>query len=145
MRSLESPSRPGEWPRPLSILAIGGSLRGDSRDEALLRATSKVVPEGVTVDLFEGLEAVPVFNEDLEGADVDPPGVVHLRRASGRGDGLPIRDPGVQPVGTGCGQEHGRLAVAGRAGPGVVTAFSEWIRLVSPSVVTGEQREQLKS
>lgn len=87
MRSLESPSRPGEWPRPLSILAIGGSLRGDSRNEALLRATSKVVPEGVTVDLFEGLEAVPVFNEDLEGADVDPPGVVHLRRASGRATG----------------------------------------------------------
>jgi hypothetical protein len=144
MRSLESPSRPGEWPRPLSILAIGGSLRGDSRDEALLRATSKVVPEGVTVDLFEGLEAVPVFNEDLEGADVDPPGVVHLRRASGRATGCSFATRST-PVGTGCGQEHGRLAVAGRSGPGVVTAFSEWIRLVSPSVVTGEQREQLKS
>ncbi|MGH8912928.1 MAG: NADPH-dependent FMN reductase [Acidimicrobiia bacterium] len=94
MTRLETPpDAVGESTRPLSILAVAGSLRRDSHNKALLRATSKLAPEGVTIGVFEGLEAIPVFNQDLEGVDGDPPGVIELRRALERADGLLIATP----------------------------------------------------
>ena len=75
----------------MRILGIAGSLRRDSHNRALLRAAAELAPESVTVEVYEGLETVPVFNEDLE---TDPPqGVTSLRRALARADGLLIVTP----------------------------------------------------
>lgn len=76
---------------PVRILGIAGSLRLDSHNRAMLRAAARLAPESVTVEVYDGLETVPVFNEDLE-AD-PPPGVVSLRRALAGADGILISTP----------------------------------------------------
>jgi chromate reductase, NAD(P)H dehydrogenase (quinone) len=54
----------------VQVLGVSGSLREGSHNKQLLEAASGELPPGVTLDLFEGLEEVPAFNEDLER---DPP------------------------------------------------------------------------
>lgn len=76
---------------PVRILGVAGSLRRESHNRAMLRAASRLAPEEVTVTVYDGLEDVPVFNEDLE-AD-PPPGVIALRHALARSDGLLIATP----------------------------------------------------
>ena len=80
-----------DGPRPVRILGIAGSLRRDSHNRAMLRAAARLAPEGVTVEVYDGLEAVPVFNEDLEAEP--PSGVVSLRQALRQADGLLLATP----------------------------------------------------
>jgi chromate reductase len=51
--------------KPVRILGIAGSLRRDSYNRATLRAATELVPEGVTIDIFE-LDGIPGFNQDEE-------------------------------------------------------------------------------
>jgi chromate reductase len=48
----------------MKILAISGSLRRDSHNTALLRAAVDLLPPEVEVYRYEGLAAIPAFNED---------------------------------------------------------------------------------
>ena len=48
------------------ILALCGSLRSISMNAALLRATARLAPPGIRVDLFDGLGRLPLFNPELE-------------------------------------------------------------------------------
>ena len=57
----------------VQILAIPGSLRAGSWNAALLRLAQERAPEGVRVDIWEGLRHVPPFSEDHEGRG-DPRG-----------------------------------------------------------------------
>jgi chromate reductase len=84
---------PPDARRPLRILGVAGSLRRGSHNRALLRAAARLAPESITIEVYDGLDRVPVFNEDLESADGPPPGVVSLRHALGRSDGLLIATP----------------------------------------------------
>jgi chromate reductase len=79
--------------RPVRILAIAGSLRRSSHNRSILRAAARVAPESVTVEVYDGLETVPVFNEDLEGPPHHPSGVDYLRRQLLKSDGLLIATP----------------------------------------------------
>lgn len=83
-------SRPA---RPVTILAISGSLRKGSHNRAVLEAASRLAPPVATITVFDGLANVPVFNEDLEDAPDVPPGVVRLRSAVVASDGLMISTP----------------------------------------------------
>jgi chromate reductase len=75
----------------MRVLAISGSLRAASYNTALLRAAAEVAPAGVEVVLYEGLEALPPYNEDREA---DPgPEVVRLRRDIAAADALLISTP----------------------------------------------------
>ena len=75
----------------MRILAISGSLRRASHNTALLRAAAAMAPEGVDVELFEGLERIPPYNEDL---DADPPSeVARLREEIGAADAVLISTP----------------------------------------------------
>src|ERR1700690_2454994 len=47
------------------ILGIAGSLRKGSYNRAALRAAAGLVPDGVTLEIFD-LEGIPPFNEDEE-------------------------------------------------------------------------------
>lgn len=49
----------------LRILGIAGSLRRQSYNRAALRAAAQLVPDGVTLEIFE-LDGIPVFNQDEE-------------------------------------------------------------------------------
>ena len=74
------------------LLRLSGSLRQDSTNTALLRASTRAAPAGVAVRLFDGLGDLPVFNPDLE-RDPWPPAVTALRAAVRDADGLLIACP----------------------------------------------------
>jgi chromate reductase, NAD(P)H dehydrogenase (quinone) len=63
----------------MRLLAISGSLRAGSYNTALARAAADVAPEGVEVEIFDGLGELPLFDADLEGDD--HPAVRHLRES----------------------------------------------------------------
>lgn len=50
----------------MNILGIAGSLRRDSYNRMLLHAATELAPEGATIDVFEGLDQIPPFNQDDE-------------------------------------------------------------------------------
>jgi len=68
--------------KPLVVLAIPGSTRRASYNRLLLQSAEELAPAGMSLQLYEELGDLPVFNEDLE---TDPPGVVRELRARVRG------------------------------------------------------------
>jgi chromate reductase len=76
----------------LRILAISGSLRPDSYNTKLLRAAEELLPSVVELEFWDGLKAVPPYDEtdDVEPA---PPAVAALREAIARADGILISTP----------------------------------------------------
>jgi chromate reductase, NAD(P)H dehydrogenase (quinone) len=63
----------------MRILGISGSLRSASYNTALLRAAAELAPEGTTLDIYDGLETLPPYNEDRDTDD--PPAEVARLRA----------------------------------------------------------------
>jgi chromate reductase, NAD(P)H dehydrogenase (quinone) len=61
----------------MRILAVSGSLRESSFNTSLLRAAIEAAPEGIELELWEGLGELPLYDDDLEG-DV-PESVQRLR------------------------------------------------------------------
>ncbi|MES1263582.1 MAG: NAD(P)H-dependent oxidoreductase, partial [Peristeroidobacter soli] len=51
---------------PKKILALCGSLRSVSMNAALLRATARLAPADIHVQLFTGIGLLPLFNPELE-------------------------------------------------------------------------------
>lgn len=50
----------------MKVLALSGSLRAVSINAALLRAAARLAPANVSVAVFSGLGALPLFNPDDE-------------------------------------------------------------------------------
>jgi chromate reductase len=71
--------------KPVRILGIAGSLRRGSYNRAALRAATKLLPEGATLDLFE-LDGIPGFNQDDE--QNPPEKVVQLKRRVREADAI---------------------------------------------------------
>jgi len=61
----------------VKVLAVSGSLRADSYNTSLLRAAIEAAPEGVEVELWEGVADLPIYDQDLE---LDFPESVHRLR-----------------------------------------------------------------
>jgi chromate reductase len=76
----------------LRILAISGSLRRDSHNTALLRAAAGCVPAGVELELWDGLKAVPPYDEDDDG-EWAPATVTALRSAVAGADAVLFATP----------------------------------------------------
>lgn len=70
----------------MRLLVISGSLREGSYNTALARASTRLAPDGVEVEVFEGLGELPPFDADRE-ADGDP-AVVHLSESIGEADAV---------------------------------------------------------
>lgn len=75
----------------IRILAISGSLRAASSNTILLRAATKLAPEGIEIALYGGLGDLPHFNPDLEASE--PAAVTDLRLRIRDADGLLISSP----------------------------------------------------
>lgn len=58
---------------PMKILAICGSLRAASLNAMLLRTLSRLAPPDISVQVYEGMATLPLFNPDL---DLSPPATV---------------------------------------------------------------------
>jgi chromate reductase, NAD(P)H dehydrogenase (quinone) len=63
----------------MSVLALSGSLRGDSYNTSLLRAAARLVPDDIEVVLYDGLAAVPPYDGDVEHEGM-PASVADLKR-----------------------------------------------------------------
>ncbi|MDD3661500.1 MAG: NAD(P)H-dependent oxidoreductase [Candidatus Dojkabacteria bacterium] len=61
------------------VLGIGGSLREKSTNKALIRAAVNLAPEGMVIDTFDELSAIPLFDQDHE---YDPPEVIERLKSS---------------------------------------------------------------
>src|SRR4029077_10485334 len=76
----------------MRILAVSGSLRESSYNTSLLRAALEAAPEGVELELWEGLGELPFYDEDLE-ADGVPDSVRRLREDWGAADAILFATP----------------------------------------------------
>lgn len=73
------------------VLGISGSLRADSHNTRLLRTAAALLPSEAELVVFDGLKAIPPFDEDDEN---DPSrAVVKWREAIGRADALLFATP----------------------------------------------------
>lgn len=76
----------------MNLLAISGSLRAVSTNTALLQAAVLLAPEGVEIELYDGLGRLPHFNPDLD-VEPAPPEVKAWREKIRAADGLLISSP----------------------------------------------------
>lgn len=75
----------------MRVLAVSGSLREGSFNTSLLRAAIEAAPEGIELELWEGLGELPIYDEDFE-ADV-PESARRLREAWAAADGILFSTP----------------------------------------------------
>ena len=76
----------------IKILVLAGSLRRDSYNRALARAAAQLATSGVSIEMFDGLGALPFYDGDLEDEGL-PLAVVALRRAIVEADALLLATP----------------------------------------------------
>ena len=76
----------------MKVLAIAGSLRKDSFSGRLAAAAADLAPKGVEVELYDGLDDVTNYNQDLE-PDRIPAGVEDLRAKMEASDALLVVTP----------------------------------------------------
>jgi len=74
-----------------NIVGFAGSLRRGSYNRALLRAAAELAPPALRI-VIHALDDIPLYNGDVEAAGA-PPGVVQLRDAIRKADGLLIATP----------------------------------------------------
>src|SRR5215207_3730739 len=75
----------------IRILALAGSLRKGSLNQALIHAARELAPDHVRIEDFD-LRTVPFYDGDLEAAG-DPEEVVALKSAIADSDALLIATP----------------------------------------------------
>lgn len=76
----------------MRVLGISGSLREGSHNTALLRAAATLLPPGAELEVWNGLRAIPLFDEDDEGR-AEPAAVTALREAIAGADALVVATP----------------------------------------------------
>lgn len=77
-----------------TIVGFAGSLRRDSLNRRLIAASVKLSPEGMSIDVFDDLGDVPLYNADTEAATVSGPSAVQSLRAQvAAADGVLISTP----------------------------------------------------
>lgn len=75
----------------LHILSFAGSLRKSSFNKAILEQAKTLVPDNVTLEIFD-LANIPLYNEDVEEAGM-PEAVVELAERLKQADALLISTP----------------------------------------------------
>jgi chromate reductase, NAD(P)H dehydrogenase (quinone) len=77
----------------MRVLGISGSLRRDSHNTALLRAAGDLVEEaGSEFEVFDGLKAIPPYDEDDNVGD-GPAAAAHFRQAIAGADAVLFATP----------------------------------------------------
>jgi chromate reductase, NAD(P)H dehydrogenase (quinone) len=77
----------------MRVLGISGSLRRDSHNTTLLRAAGELAREqGAEFEVFDGLKAIPPYDED-DDIGKGPPAVVRLRQAIADADAVLFATP----------------------------------------------------
>jgi chromate reductase, NAD(P)H dehydrogenase (quinone) len=77
----------------MRVLGISGSLRRDSHNTRLLRAAGELAEEhGAEFEIFDGLKAIPPYDEDDDVGD-GPEAVARLREAIAGADAVLFATP----------------------------------------------------
>ncbi|TIR20602.1 MAG: NAD(P)H-dependent oxidoreductase [Mesorhizobium sp.] len=76
----------------IEIIAISGSLRAASTNSALLAALAANAPDDCSVQVYDGLGRLPIFNPDDEG-ERTPPEAARLIEMITRADGVIVSCP----------------------------------------------------
>src|SRR5437899_12299883 len=76
----------------MKVLAISGSLRSGSHNTKLLRAAAELLPDDVEFELWDGLKAVPPYDEDDDTYPA-PAAVARMRAAIAGAHALLIATP----------------------------------------------------
>src|SRR5690348_15583934 len=76
----------------MNVLAISGSLRRGSYNTRLLRTLAEEAPEDVSVELWDGLKAIPPYDSDDDGP-LAPAVVDDFRRLVREADAILIATP----------------------------------------------------
>jgi chromate reductase len=77
----------------MNVLGIAGSLRRGSFNRQLLHTASACAPAGLQICLYDGLAAIPLFDEDIEQQASAAGPVAELRRMVKTADGLLFSTP----------------------------------------------------
>jgi NAD(P)H-dependent FMN reductase len=75
-----------------TILTLVGSLRAASLNRQLAEAAAEAAPDGVHLAIYEGLDQLPFYNEDLD-TEVPPAPVAALRAAAEAADAALVVTP----------------------------------------------------
>ncbi|GAA1376328.1 NAD(P)H-dependent oxidoreductase [Streptomyces beijiangensis] len=116
------------------ILALVGSLRAGSHNRQLAEAAVKHAPEGVAIELYEGLADVPFYNEDLDVEGSVPAAAARLRESAGSADAFLLFSPeynGTMPAVLKnaidwLSRPYGAGAISGKSVAVVGTAFGQY-------------------
>ena len=76
----------------MRVLGISGSLRSDSWNTRLLLAAAEELPEDVEFELFDGLKALPPYDED-DDVEPAPAAVAKLRDTIAGADAVLVATP----------------------------------------------------
>jgi chromate reductase len=76
----------------MRILGVSGSLREGSFNTSLLRAAAEAAPDGVELELWDGLRELPAYDEDLDSGEV-PASVRRLREDWAAADAILFATP----------------------------------------------------
>lgn len=76
----------------MKVLGISGSLRRDSYNTKLLRAAEELLPGYVDFEIFDGLKAIPPYDED-DDVPPTPKAVAALRVAIAEADAVLFATP----------------------------------------------------
>ncbi|MGG5818036.1 NADPH-dependent FMN reductase [Falsiroseomonas sp. HW251] len=77
----------------LKVMAISGSLRKASFNTSILRMAAELAPDGMQVNLYEGLRNIPPYDDDLRTGSGYPPAVAAFRAMIKEADALLIASP----------------------------------------------------
>jgi chromate reductase len=76
----------------MRILAVSGSTRAGSLNTCLLHAAAEAAPEGVELELWDGIGELPIYDQDLEEEEV-PASVRRLREEWAAADAILFATP----------------------------------------------------
>src|SRR5471032_2733989 len=76
----------------MRILGISGSLRSGSQNTLLLRAAAELAPDGVELEIYDGLKDIPPYDED-DDVERAPASVTRFREAIADADVVLISTP----------------------------------------------------
>ncbi len=77
----------------MRILALSGSLRAGSHNTHLLQAAAAGAPDGIELELYEGLKEIPAYDADDDASGAQPAAVDRLRAALERADAVLVSTP----------------------------------------------------
>jgi chromate reductase len=77
----------------MRILALSGSLRQESHNTDLLRGAAAAAPDGIDVELYDGLKEIPPYDADDDVPGERPLAVERFKAALAASDGVLISTP----------------------------------------------------